>query len=254
MMSKIKLPEAYPYLYETHLHTSQGSACGKGNGADMARACRKAGYAGIIVTDHNWGGNTAVDRRLPWRLWVEGFFKGYEDAKREGDSIGLDVFFGYEAGYRGTEFLIYGVDKEFMLTTPELWEATVEEQFSLVHEAGGIVVHAHPFREEPYIPEIRLYPEYVDGVEGINAKHSNPESNAHNQTVFDERAIAYAREHGLPMTAGSDIHTTELLGGGMAFARKLSSIQDFIDAFREEDYLLTNGDKWFTKSGEAYSF
>ena len=69
----------------------------------------------IIVTDHNWGGNTAVNRYLPWKEWVGQFAEGYEDAKRAGDEVGLDVFFGYEAGYRGTEFLIYGVDKEFML-------------------------------------------------------------------------------------------------------------------------------------------
>ena len=55
------IKEAYPYLYETHLHTSQGSACGKAEGAQMARACKAAGYTGIFVTDHNWGGNTAVE-------------------------------------------------------------------------------------------------------------------------------------------------------------------------------------------------
>lgn len=248
-MKRIKLPEGYPYLYETHLHTSQSSACARATGGQMARACREAGYAGIIVTDHNWGGNTAVDRRLPWRRFLEEYKKGYEDAKREGDRIGLDVFFGYEAGYRGTEFLIYGVDIDFMLTKPELRKASVEEQYAMVREAGGMVIHAHPFREEPYIPEIRLYPEYVDGVEGINATHSNSQSRSHNCAAFDDRAVAYAKEHGKPMTAGSDIHSTSLLGGGMAFRRRLTSIQDFIKAFREEDYLLTNGEEWFEKDG-----
>ena len=38
------IKEAYPYLYETHLHTSQGSACGKAEGAQMARACKAAGF------------------------------------------------------------------------------------------------------------------------------------------------------------------------------------------------------------------
>ena len=248
---KIELLEDYPYLYETHLHTSQGSACAKCTGAEMAKACKEAGYTGIIVTDHNWGGNTAVNRMLPWKDWVKEFAKGYEDAKRTGDRIGLDVFFGYEAGYRGTEFLIYGADTEFMISHPQLKTAAVEEQWELIHEVGGMVIHAHPFREEYYIPEIRLYPEWVDGVEGINATHSNHRSTAHNEAVFDERAIAYADEHRLPMSAGSDIHSTALLGGGMAFKRRLESIQDFIHAVLSgEDYVLTNGDEWFTKSGE----
>lgn len=247
---KIKLPKDYPYLYETHLHTAQGSACARDTGSSMAAACKAAGYTGIIVTDHNWGGNTAIDRHLPWKDWVNEFAKGYEDAKKTGDAIGLDVFFGYEAGYRGTEFLIYGVDKEFMAAHEELRTMTVEQQYRLIHEAGGMVVHAHPFREEYYIPEIRLYPEYVDAVEGINATHSNHKSRAHKGKAFDDRAVNYARQYGLPMTAGSDMHWTDLFGGGMAFRRKLTSIQDFMEAvLKGEDYLLTNGEVWFAKDG-----
>ena len=248
---KRELFKDYPYLYETHLHTAQSSACAKCSGADMAKACKEAGYTGIIVTDHNWGGNTAVNRAFSWKDWMKEFVKGYEDAKRMGEQIGLDVFFGYEAGYHGTEFLIYGVEPEYMLAHPKLRTASIEEQFALVHEAGGMVIHAHPFREEYYIPEIRLYPEYVDGVEGINATHSNGRSMSHNKAVFDTRAIHYAKEKGLPMTAGSDIHTTSLLNGGVAFKRRLTSAQDFVQAVKGgEDCILTNGDDWFSKDGQ----
>jgi hypothetical protein len=52
------------------------------------------------------------------------------------------------------------------------------------------------------------------------------------------------------MTAGSDIHTTDMLGGGVAFKRKLSSIQDYCNAIRQgEDYVLTNGEKVWSKNG-----
>lgn len=240
----------YPYLYETHLHTKEASACARSSAADMARACREAGYTGIFVTDHNWHGNTAVDRRLPWQEFVEQFSQGYERAKCIGDEIGLDVFFGWEAGYNGTEFLIYGLSKEWLLTHPEIKDASVEEQLELVHAGGGMVIHAHPFREEAYIPKIRLYPELVDGVEGINATHSCHLSVSHNKKEFDERAVAYAAEHKLPMTAGSDVHSAYLLGGGMALKRRLKDGQDFVAAIRNgEDYLLTNGDVWFDKNG-----
>ena len=163
----------YPYLYETHLHTMEGSACAHCSGEEMAKACKAAGYTGIFVTDHNWGGNTAVNRRLPWKKFVEQFAKGYEKAKAVGERIGLDVFFGWESGYRATEFLIFGLSPAWMLAHPELWDASIEEQFALVHAGGGLVIHAHPFREEYYIPQIRLFPAHVDGVEGINATHSN---------------------------------------------------------------------------------
>lgn len=244
--------EQYPYLYETHLHTSESSACARSTGAQMARACKEYGYTGIFVTDHNWGGNTATDRSLPWEQWVDAFVLGYENAKAEGDRIGLDVFFGYEAGYHGTEFLLYGVDAGWMKAHPQIQTATVEEQYRLVHEAGGLVIHAHPYREEFYIPEIRLYPEWVDGVEGINATHSNPKSTGHNNPAYDERAIKYARLHNLPMSAGSDIHGTNLFGGGVAFRRRLSSAKDYVHAILTgEDYVLTDGAKWYDRCGNV---
>lgn len=241
----------YPYLYETHLHTREGSACARSGGADMAKACKAAGYTGIFVTDHNWGGNTAVNRRLPWENFMKQFIKGFEVARRKGEQIGLDVFYGWEAGYHGTEFLIYGLSPEWMLSHPQLREASVEEQLALVHEGGGIVVHAHPFREEYYIPQIRLFPAYVDGVEGINGTHSNSRSHSHNNKTFDKKAMDYARKHDLPMTAGSDIHTVNLLGAGMAFKRRLRDGRDFAEAVKNrEDYLLTNGEDWFDQNGK----
>lgn len=243
--------EDYPFLYETHLHTCESSKCAVNTGEEMAFACKKAGYTGIIVTDHNWYGNNCIDSSLPWEEWVEAFCKGYEHAKKWGDENGLQVFFGYEANYRGTEFLIYGVDKQWLKEHPEIKDATIEEQYRLIHEAGGVVVQAHPFREEDYIPEIRLFPEWSDGAEGINATHSCHLSTKHNQPVWDDMAVSYSNQKGLFMTAGSDVHTTLILGGGVAFKRKLTSVQDYCKALVSgEDYILTNGDAWFTKTGE----
>lgn len=233
----IEINKNYPYLYETHLHTSEGSACGRSTAAQMAVACKEAGYTGIIVTDHFFGGNTAADRKLPWKEWVESFCKGYENAKKTGDEIGLQVFFGWEQSFCGTDFLIYGLDKEWLLHHPEIKDATVEEQYQLVHANGGMVIHAHPYREAFYIPETRLYPEYVDGVEGVNATHVQW-NRGERKNSYDEKAQEYACTYNLPQTAGSDVHSVDLPGGGMAFARKLMSIQDYIEAVRNQEGIL----------------
>ena len=37
------------YKYETHMHTSQGSACGRSTGAEMARAYKEAGYFLTVI-------------------------------------------------------------------------------------------------------------------------------------------------------------------------------------------------------------
>lgn len=251
MTDREKIQKDYPYLYETHLHTSEASACARSTGKEMAQACKDAGYTGIIVTNHNWHGNHCIDRSLPWEKWIREYYCAYEETRKWGEKIGLDVFFGYEASYRGTEFLVYGITLEWLISHPEIENATIEEQYEWIHEAGGMVIHAHPFREEPYIPEIRLFPKYVDGVEGINATHSHPKSLSHNNPEYDEKAIAYAAKYHLPMTAGSDIHNTSLFGGGVAFRRKLKDIRDYCDAIRGgEDYILTNGVNWYTKEGK----
>lgn len=242
--------EDYPYLYETHMHTSESSACARSRGEEMAQAAKEAGYTGIIITDHNWYGNTCIDADLPWEEWIERFCMGFEHAKERGEKIGLDVFFGYESCYQGTEFLIYGVDKVWLKQHPEIKDASIKKQHELIQGAGGMVIHAHPYREEWYIPKVRLFPEDVDGVEGINATHSSPFSLSHNNPEFDRLAIAYAKEHGLPMSAGSDIHTTNLLGGGVAFRRRLKSVKEYCQIILSgEDYLLTNGDAWFDPKG-----
>lgn len=232
------------YLYETHMHTSEASACAQNTGSEMARAYAEAGYTGIIITDHFFYGNTAVDRKLPWSDWVEKYCLGYEHAKEEGDKLGLQVFFGWESGYQGTEFLIYGPDKQWLLEHPEIRDATVAEQFRLVHEGGGIVCHAHPFREASYISEIRLFPEYVDAVEGINASHSSFAKRSLQHPEYNERALAYAEKHNFPLTAGSDQHNTDMVWGGMVFPRKLTDIRDFSRAVLNREALqLLDGTK-----------
>ena len=158
----------YKYFYDTHVHTSEASACAKNTGAEMARAAKAAGYTGIIITNHAWNGNTCIDPSLPWETWVEAFCKGYENAKKEGKKIGLSVFFGYESNFDGTEFLVYGLDKEWLIRHPQIKKATVEQQFKMVHDGGGIVIQAHPYREADYIPRVRLYPTDSDLTEIFN--------------------------------------------------------------------------------------
>ncbi len=240
----------FTYKYETHMHTSESSACARCTGYEMAQACKEAGYSGIIITDHAWGGNTAVDRSLPWREWVEKFALGYEHAKEWGDKNGLDVWFGYESGYHGTEFLIYGISPEWMADHEELHDATIEEQIGIIHSGGGIVIQAHPYRVEDYIPEVRVFPEYSDGIEGINATHTSHLSMSHKSTEWNPKAIELARKYNKPMTAGSDVHSTNIFGGGILTSGKLDSYKDFTDLIMSEEmYLMTDGDCIFDRYG-----
>ena len=88
------------FKYETHLHTSEASACGSSQGAEYISVYKKLGYDGIFVTDHFFGGNTAVSFELDWHTRVELYCKGYENALAEAkrlnamDGGDFKVFFG----------------------------------------------------------------------------------------------------------------------------------------------------------------
>ncbi len=240
----------YPYMYETHLHTSESSACARSTAVDMCKAHKEAGYTGIIITNHNWGGNTCVDRSLPWNEWVDRFFAPCFEAMEWGRANDFDVFYGYEAGFDATEFLIYGLTTDFLKAHPEIRDASLEEHILMAQKAGALTVHAHPFREELYIKEVRLKPEITEAVEAINACHTSSRSQSHMGEHFDTQAIAYAREHNFPMTAGSDVHTTRVIGGGVGFPERLSSLEDYIRIIRSgTGYVLSNYDHFFDSKG-----
>lgn len=206
------------YKYETHMHTAEASACATSTGAEMARAHKEAGYTGIFITDHFFNGNTTVPRELPWQERVERFCLGYEHAKQEGDKIGLQVFFGFEYAYHGAEFLVYNLDKNWLLHHEDIDLRSPRWALEQMHQGGAIIIQAHPFRERDYIDHIQLFPRDIDGVEAVNAAHLGAEGRRMN-----ERAFAYARMFDLPVTAGSDSHSVgRMFGGGVELEEKLT--------------------------------
>ena len=208
-----------PYRYETHLHTSQSSACGVTAAHEYIPYYQDLGYHGIFVTDHFFGGNTAVSQRLPWREQVHAFCAGYEAAWDEGQRRGFQVLFGWEQAYDGDEYLIYGLDKAWLLDHPEVKGWSRAEQYAEVSRAGGCVVQAHPFRDRSYIRRIHLNTACVDGAEVFNA--ANP-------MEVNVQAYRYAKNLGLSMLAGSDIHYLPWpTMSGVSFDTPLANELDF---------------------------
>ena len=215
------------YLYETHLHTFTSSACGISSGPDYIQAYIDQGYTGIFVTDHFYNGNTAIRRNIPWKEWVKRFYRGYEEAKNEGDKRGLDVFFGWEETFDlCDDYLIFGLDKEWILEHPEAQNWTRGEQYRAVKAGGGCVVQAHPFRERDYIKKLVLSTGCVDAVEIANY--------GNHKESFDALAMRYAKRLGLPVIAGSDVHAVQCVYAGDVFGvyldKKLSCAGDLAEA------------------------
>jgi predicted metal-dependent phosphoesterase TrpH len=183
------------------------------------------GYSGIIVTDHFFRGNCALSRKLPWKEWVNQFCRGFEEAKEEGERQGLDVFFGWEETFKGgDDYLVYGLDKDWLLEHPEVRNWTRGEQYRAVKEAGGCVVQAHPFRQRHYINRITLSTGCVDAVEAANGGNEDASN--------DALALRYAKKIGKPVTAGTDIHSVSFARlqepFGVYLDKKLDSIKDYV--------------------------
>ena len=210
--------------WETHLHTKEGSACARSSAADMVRGCKAAGYDGMFVTDHFYHGNTAVDRSLPWEEWVRQFCLGYCHAKEAGDAAGLRVCFGWEYSWDGNDFLTYGLSPAWLAAHPETVTLPPIEYLRLVRSAGAFIVHAHPFRQEGYIPAIKLVPDLVDAVEVYNGGNRDERYNA--------RARWYAESYGLPMTSGSDTHSSDCFLGGILTGADIRTAADYGEAVR----------------------
>ena len=220
------------YKYETHMHTCQGSACGRSTGAEHARFYKELGYTGIIMTDHFTGGNTAVSRELPWRERVELFCAGYEDALIEGQKIGLDVFFAWEQNYDGDEYLVYGPDKAWLLSHPDVEHWSRKKQLEEIHKAGGAVIQAHPFRDRDYIKYVQLGLRYCDGIEVANTG---------NRPYNDLYAKRYADAYDLLVTAGSDNHHSANADPanlmGVELKERLTDIRDFARLIRTRGFI-----------------
>lgn len=212
------------YRYETHLHTSVTSACSRFEPQEIVSKYTRLGYAGVFVTDHFLNGNTTVPRELPWERRIAQFCGGYRLVKKAAEGL-LDVFFGFEYSYKGTDFLVYGLNEEWLLSHPEIMDMRVTEFCPFVRSAGGLVIQAHPYREAFYIDHIRLFPANVDGLEVINAN-------------MDERtnrlAGILANAYAVAATAGSDIHGTgQKLLAGMEFKEKLASAKDYAERIKK---------------------
>ncbi len=228
------------YRYETHMHSREGSACGKASAADMVRAYHAAGYAGAVLTDHFIFGNTAVPRDLPWAERMQRYYDAYLSAKPLADELDFDLLFGIEHGYgNNKELLIYGITVEFLKENPDIPSLSVEEFGRRIHAAGGYISHAHPYRNKAYIknPHIEPTTSPCDAIEVFN--YSDPDET-------NEKAGALAERLGLARTSGADAHAADYEGigrAGLAFPRRLRTGEAFVAALRAgEGRLIINGE------------
>lgn len=213
------------YRYETHCHNCIASACATITPEQTVELYLKNGYTGIFVTDHFLNGNAVAKFKYPdadYKTKAEAFCEGYRAVKRAaGDS--LQVFFGFEYSYLGTDILVYGMSCDELLKRSEILDMSMREFCVYCKENDLLAVQAHPFREARYIDHIRLYPD-AEGVETFNANRTE---------LCNKLGKFYAESYGKIETGGSDLHKPEQkILSGIETEVKFNSERDMINAVR----------------------
>lgn len=233
----------YPYLYEMHIHTSACSACALSPMRDMVDAAKAHGYAGFVITNHFYRGNTAIDRQLPWRDFAGAYVRDWEEGYAYGKEQGIDVLFGLEEGIGGgKEVLLYGLTPDAVLGEPDMPKMPLAELSAFTHENGGVIYQAHPFRARGYIidPDAEPEYEYLDGIEVFNAGDGRDR---------DVMALEFANRHAIRCIGGGDTHEARNVGHtGLAFPARLPDNAALLAALRSEDYRFIIRDRQYTRA------
>lgn len=210
------------YKYETHLHTCPVSRCATANIYETIDFYKDNGYDGVFITNHFLDGNINVDPTGSYEEKIELYFSDYEEGVKYGKTVGLKVFCGVELSYKGTDFLVYGLDKEWYLKNPQIMDMKKSDELKYLMESGALVIQAHPYREASYIDHIRLFPRCVHGIEVLNSSRTDFENNM---------AKFYAENYGLLEFAGSDNHdaSKHRLLAGMCSETPVLDEQDFVE-------------------------
>ena len=213
------------WTIETHAHSAEVSLCAKLYGAETARGVKAAGCDALIMTDHY------TPEFFPQGLEgaasearVDDFFAGYRAAKAEGEAIGLAVFPALEVRIAAgpEDYLVYGVTIEELKRLGNLAHLTLPQLREKVHSTQeGLLIQAHPFRGYLKCQDTAL----LDGVEVLNG---NPRHDSHN-----DKALAFARQHKLLMTAGSDVHESMDPGGALMVCPPFADLRVFARLLRQ---------------------
>jgi len=207
---------------EMHAHTSEGSPCAETEAVQIVKAYSDAGYDALVITNHfdhqllKGFGKTGTER-------IERYLLGYRNAKSVEARYNIKVMLGIEIRLEPDEedFLIYGIDENFLFQHPNLCFLSQKELYTLCRSHGAVLYQAHPFRT-PCVPRD---PAYLDGIE-LNQR---PNSGNHN-----ERLTAWVQNYPkLKFISGSDCHNLAQVGfGGIITEQEADSIQELVEILK----------------------
>jgi len=184
-------------LIDLHSHTSGISRCCKVDAAGMLEAAKNVGLDGVALTNHYQKSYLKFIDGSDANSFAQKYIDEFYRTKEIGEAVGMRVLFGIEVTSEPNDqkhILVYGVEPEFVLNHPCIFDYTLPELRNAVKTVGGIVVQAHPYRNGGTLLDVK----YLDGVE-VNCHPLYGKSDA-------EEMISIATENGIALTCGGDYH------------------------------------------------
>ncbi len=190
-------------LYDFHIHTREYSDCSISSAEEMCQRAVDSGLAGIALTEHDFWRPPSEIQELQQRFPQLTIMRGMEHSCPEG------------------HFLVF-------LPNPENGDipgwCSVLDLIPLVHNYGGIVIWAHPFRFSSKRPSWLKHTQ-PDGMEVAS-------SNMHREA--EAMAKKNAAQRGILKFRNSDAHDAFIVGRyGNELDIHLTCVEDFITYVRK---------------------
>ena len=182
-------------LIDLHAHSAGISRCCKADAHEIVKEAKRAGLDGLVLTNHYYKGYMRDGENA--EAFAERFLEEYRTARGIAAAAEMRLFFGIEVTLckcDNLHFLIYGAKEAFVTAHPTMFDYSLEEMYDAVKQAGGVLVQAHPMRNENRLQDLN----WLDGVEiSCHPKYDG--------THLSELADI-AAANGKLLTCGGDYH------------------------------------------------
>ena len=188
---------------DLHMHEKRYSLDSTLALEEIVEIAKKRGLDAICITDHD---------SMGLREYAEEYSK----------KTGFPIFVGIEYFSLQGDILAFGIDHY-----PED-RISAQEFIDYVHEQGGVVVSAHPFRHNRR--GLEWYLDILKGVDAIEILNGS--------TLPDAAMVAvqYARKYGFAITGGSDCHYPDKVGiCATYFPNEIKTMDDLVSAIRNRE-------------------
>ena len=217
------------YLTELHSHTKESSSCSVVSAKGLVDIYKNKGYSTVVITNHCSKDNLKLVENKKWKDQVDYVCLGFDVAKEYGDKLNINVLFGVEITLEVTDsdYLIYGIDRTFLDQNELIYLYTLKELFDAVKKSGGLLVQAHPFRDN-----IQLAPlEFVDGIEVFNGNQ--------NENSRNNKAIEYGEKTDKILTSGSDFHHNyDVARGGIITDEEIKNNEQLVKTLNNRKFQI----------------